>query len=74
MDIKRRAVMCKSKVSGGESGIGEVRNSRGEEEWRQEVSRECERWSEAGVMRTMRCRGGGLCEEMSKVNEKEDKC
>ena len=65
MDIKRRAVTCqsKSKVSGGESGIGEVRNSRGEEEWRQEVSKECGRWSEAGVMRAMGGRSGGKCEE-----------
>ena len=62
-DIKRRVVTCqsngKSKVSGEESGIGEVRNSRGEEKWRPEVSRECERWSEAGVMKAMRGRGGG---------------
>ena len=70
MDIKRRAVTCqsKSKVSGGESGIGEVRNSRGEEKWRQEVSRECGRWSEAGVVRAMRGRGGGKCEERRKTS------
>ena len=27
------------------------------------MSRECGRWSEAGVMRAMRGRGGGKCEE-----------
>ena len=32
-------------------------------EWRREVSRECGRWSGAGVMRAMRGRGGGKCEE-----------